>query len=157
MAASDVPDRFARPGAIRLVTIERLERRMLCADAGAPAGFVPVAPDGRIYQLTMNGEIAPAGDQDFFALGRLVAGDVVTIGLPAAGSARGTLRDGLIELYQASANPSNPTRVDGNDDGGSARDALLLRHAIATDGMYFIRAGVPFSERTGTYALAVQL
>jgi hypothetical protein len=156
MPASDDHQSLARPRIRRVVTAEPLERRLLCA-AGPPAGFVPAAPDLRLYQLTVDGAIAPAGDQDVYSLGRLVAGDVLTLGLPAAGSGRGTLGDGFIELYRAGSIPTSPVRVFWDDDGGSGNDSLMLRQALTTDDAYFVKAGAAHSSWTGTYTLAVRL
>lgn len=139
----------------RVAMVERLEGRLLRALDAAPAGFIPATTPDR-YQLSARGEIAPAGDVDVFSLGWLRAGDALTIGLSGAGSARGSLWDGVVELLRAGFNPANPLSVAINDDGGSGRDALL-RQELPADDLYYLRAKANYAGAGGTYDLAAWL
>lgn len=139
----------------RVAVVERLEGRVLRAAGVAPAGFLPSpAPDR--YQLSTRGAISPGGDVDFFSLGRLRAGDALTLGLSGAGSARGSLWDGVIELLRAGFDPANPLSVAINNDGGSGRDSLL-RQELTMDDVYYARAKSSYAGAGGTYDLAAWL
>ena len=154
MPASDDRHLPAPPGPA--AAAERLERRVLAA-ADAPAPFVPLAAEGAAFHLTLNGSIDAADEEDWFSLGRLRAGDVLSVALSAADSARGTLLDPYLELYRAAGNPEKPLLVTRNDDGGSGKDALILRRALAADDTYFIKAKAGFGTWTGGYAVSARL
>lgn len=139
----------------RVAVIERLEGRFLRAAGVAPAGFSP-SPTPDRYQLSTRGAISPGGDVDFFSLGRLRAGDALTIGLSGAGSARGSLWDGVIELLRAGLDPANPLPVAINNDGGSGGDALLQQE-LTVDDVYFARAKSSYAGAGGAYDLAAWL
>lgn len=136
---------------------EPLERRVFLSFEYTPAPFVPVEGEHHLYQWTAHGNLGRAGDVDFFQLGRLRPGDVLTVSQSGAGSSRGTLVDSLVALYRAGSNVAAPTIVAFNDDGGSGRDSLLRRFAVTLDDEYFVKASANNTARVGTYALAVWL
>ena len=156
MPASDDRYRATRPRATGVPAVERVEGRLLCA-AGTPAPFVPYAGESALLQLTISAGIGRAGDEDFFSIGRLRAGDVLSAAQAAAGSARGTLADGAVELYRAGGNPANPVFLAFNDDGGSANDPMISRQALDHDDEYFVKAKAGYPTWTGSYALALWL
>ena len=154
MPAHDDRHPTARDGA---AAAERLERRVLCAADAAPAVFAPLPPSPALYQLLARGQLTPAGDADFFALGRLRAGDVVSVALSGAGSSRGSLSDPHVTLYSATGDTAVPVAVARNDDGGSVRDALVLRHVVSADGSFIVRVLGSSALLAGTYELAAWL
>jgi hypothetical protein len=132
---------------------ERLERRTLCA--ATPAGFtVAGAPAGG--QLGVRGEIGPAGDEDWFSLGRLRAGDVLSVSMSGIDSGRGTLPDPLVQLYRLASQEARPVLVAADNNGGTRRDALVLRQPLPADDVYFVRA-IGNVGRVGTYELSAWL
>ena len=128
---------------------------MLSVAAAAP--FVPLDPPAALYQLAAKGEISPARDVDFYSLGRLRAGDVLSVTQSGLDSARGTLGDCLVELYRAGPDPSSPVLVALNDDGGSGFDAYVYRFRVAVDDAYLVKCRASNPPLTGTYDLAVWL
>ena len=136
---------------------EGLERRIFLAAELTPPPFVPFDGPPALYQLTAGGNIGAATQVDTFPLGRLRAGDVVTLSMAARGSSRGTLADPLVTLCRAGANPAAPVRVAFNDDDGSGRDALLYRFAVAVEDEYLAEVRSADVFHLGTYALSAWL
>src|SRR6059058_5250560 len=111
---------------------ERLEPRLLYASGAPqpPEGFAPTPENFQSFQFVAGGEITPAGDVDYFRLGRLHQGDVVSIAQSGVGSLRGTLWDSYVTLLRVGANPDVPLQVAIDNDGGSGNDSLLLRFSL---------------------------
>ena len=151
MPAADGRRRTVRAGA---AAVERLERRWQCAVVGIPAEFGPVGGNVGFYLVTVAARVEPAADEDWFALGRLRAGDVVSVEQSAVASARGTLWDPLVELYRAGNDPANPQFVAFDNDGGSGVDALVLEQVLPADDQYFVRARSFSVHQTGSYTLS---
>lgn len=119
----------------------------------ARLNFVPVDGVSR-YQMMIRGAIGSSGDSDYFSVGRLQAGDELTVTLSGEFSERGTLTDPFVELYRW--NGGMPVVVAGNDDDGPGTDSMLFRVAIAEDDTYVVRAR-PWSNETGQYDLSLSL
>lgn len=136
---------------------EPLEPRVFLSTDYTVAPFVAVEGEHRFYQWIAHGSLGRTGDVDFFHIGRLQSGDVLTVSQSGTGSSRGTLADSLVELYRAGPNPAAPILVAFNDDGGSFRDALIRRLAISRDDDYYLKAKANDVARTGTYDLAAWL
>ena len=114
--------------------------------------FTPLVSN--IYQMGLAGTIANAADADFFKLGTLSSGDVLTISLSGSASARGSLTDPYLELYRGSA--ASPILVTADDDSGPGVDALLFHFTISASDTYYLKAR-PFSTSPGSYQLGLEL
>ncbi len=108
-----------------------------------------------LYQMSLTGTLSSAADTDYFNLGQLQAGDILTITESGSGSARGTLADPLVQLYSTA---SGATTITENDDAGypTFLDSLIHRFTITSTDTYYVRAN-NFNTATGTYQLAVYL
>ena len=94
-----------------------------------PNGTVPAANDARtnfangsgtLYQLGIKGSIGVPQDADWYKIGQLQAGDVITITVSGTGSNRGSLSDGLVGLFSG---PNIADVVALNDGDGPGLDA----------------------------------
>jgi hypothetical protein len=106
--------------------------------------------DEGLDQFTARGSIAPAGDSDFYALGALDEGDVLTVAASGLPSGRGTLADGYLEVYRL----GSPAPVMFNDDDGAGKDALVHRFRVPANDTYFVKARAGGAGLTGTYNVA---
>ena len=150
------PGRRSRGAELR-ARCEELERRTLLAGDFLAPPFVPLdAPPSR-YQLTARGGIDAAGEVDAFPLGRLRAGDILTLTMAGTGSSRGTLADPLLALCRTGPNPEVPVRVAFNDDDGSELDSLVYRFTVTVEDEYFAEARSADVFLRGTYALSAWL
>ena len=120
--------------------------------SNAKANFT--AYSGNLYQLGATGTISTVGDNDWYAIGSMDAGDVLTISMSGTDSSRGTVADTYLSLYRLDG--STPTLVASNDDGGPGLDSLIYRFTISTAGNYYVVARA-FGTGTGTYALGMWL
>jgi subtilisin family serine protease len=127
-----------------------------------PNGTLPTANNattnfavssGNLYQLGIKGSIGVAQDSDWFQIGQLQAGDVISITVSGTGSNRGTLSDGLVGLFSG---PDLADVVALNDGDGPGLDALIYRFLITTTSTYYINTG-RFDFVTGSYDLGVYL
>jgi len=118
----------------------------------ATADFTTISSN--LYQMGISGSISGSTDTDYFNIGQLQAGDILTITQSGSGSSRGTLGDPLVQLYSTT---SGSTTVTANDDAGYPTffDALVYRFTITTTDTYYVRAN-KFSG-TGSYQLALYL
>lgn len=114
--------------------------------------FVPVSTN--VFQMGISGDIQAVLDSDFFNIGQLQVGDILTVSMAAQYGLRGTNQDTLIELQRY--NGGNPTLVTFDDDGGEVLDSLIFRFTIGTADNYFLRAR-SFSSNTGSYQLGLRL
>ncbi len=119
----------------------------------ASRNFTPYTNPPR-FHLGLKGTILPGNDVDWYNLGTLNVGDIITISMSGSASSRGTLTNPLVELYRGLA--AGPILVTSDDDGGPGADALLYRFAITTTDTYWIRARAAGTQ-TGTYDLGVFL
>jgi hypothetical protein len=133
--------------------VQRLERRTLCA--ATPAGFAAGGAPA-LSQLVVRGEVKPVGDEDWYSLGGLHAGDVITLSLSGFDAGRGTLPDPWVRLYRLASEPARPALVASDNDAGTGRDALVLRQSLPADDVYLVRAIGNFGT-AGTYELSAWL
>jgi hypothetical protein len=120
------------------------------ADPGATYYAVP---NNNLYQMGISGTISSSTDADYFNIGTLQAGDVLTLTQSGAASVRGTNPDPLVRLYRAGA---GTTIIASDDDSGPGLDALL-RFTVTTTDTYYVRAHRANSTDTGTYQLGIFL
>jgi hypothetical protein len=107
-----------------------------------------------LFQVQVRGTLTSSGDTDFYSLGRLEPGDVLSVAQSASDSARGSLRDSQVELYRAGA-PGTPLRV--SDDEGTGFDSLIHRYAITVADTYYVRARSFQDSLSGTYDVSAWL
>jgi hypothetical protein len=104
-----------------------------------------------MYHLGLRGT-ADTND-DWFRLGLLQSGDLLSIAGAGQASARGTSSNLVIELYR-----SNSTLVASDDDGGPGLDGLIARYMIPTDDTYYLKIKrKDASVATGTYQVGIWL
>ncbi len=127
-----------------------------------PNGTLPTANDartnfadssGNLYQLGIKGSIGVSQDADWYKIGQLQAGDMISITVSGTGSNRGTLSDGLVGLFSG---PNIADLVALNDGDGPGLDALVHRFLVTETSTYYINVG-RFDFITGSYDLAVYL
>ncbi|HMT07145.1 MAG TPA: M36 family metallopeptidase [Pyrinomonadaceae bacterium] len=111
----------------------------------------PALVPSNLYQLGVSGNISTGSDQDYFDIGTLQAGDVITITQSGSPSGRGTNSDVFVYLYRAGSG----TAVVSDDDSGPGLDSLIDRFTITTADTYYVRAYR--AGGTGTYQAAVFL
>ena len=108
---------------------------------------------GNLYQLGIKGSVGALQDQDWYNIGQLHTGDIITITLSGTGSNRGTLTDSLVGLFHG---PTLSAVEIINDSYGPGMDAFIYRFRVVSTGTYYIDAG-RFDLLTGTYDLGVFL
>jgi hypothetical protein len=109
------------------------------------------AYSGNLYQLGFTGAVDSGTDSDYFNVGALQNGDVIT--LTVSGSGGTPLSDSVVELYRAGS-PNTPVATDDNSGPGS--DALVHRFTVTTNDTYYIRVRAN-SSLTGGYRVGVRL
>jgi subtilisin family serine protease len=110
-------------------------------------------PEDR-YQIGVKANLSTGSDSDYYKIGRLHAGDVLTVAISGAGSSRGTLGDPFLELY--AGDPQHLVRIHEDDDGGPHTDSLIYRYRVGTDDTYYVHAKA-YAMDTGSYDLAIYL
>jgi Bacterial pre-peptidase C-terminal domain/Dockerin type I domain len=120
------------------------------AEFGKENGFTPLTSN--LYHLGIAGTIASTTDTDYFNIGTLQAGDIITVSESGVDSSRGTLGDPIVELYRAGAT----SVVTSSDDDGPGADSLIYRFTITTTDTYFVHA-TSFQGDTGSYSLGIFL
>ena len=117
-----------------------------------------VALTSNYYQLSIRGEATTTIGADFYRIGALDAGDLLTISAAGVGSVRGTMANSYLELYRLNNNLSNPTLLTGDDDSGPGgnTDALLHRFTITANDTYFVKVR-SVADAGGIYDLALWL
>ncbi len=106
------------------------------------------------YHLGINGTIPTTGgsEDDWYKIGNLQSGDVITITQSGSPSSRGTMPDPKVELWRDGSTSS----VTTNNDGGPGTDSLIARYTITTDDVYYIRCRRN-DTNSGSYQLGVWL
>jgi ELWxxDGT repeat protein len=107
-----------------------------------------------LYHLGIAGAVGSSTDADWFKIGALNSGDVISISQSGTPSSRGTLADPFVYLYRYSS--GSPVLVTSNNDNGPGADALIYNYTIGTADTYYVVADAN-STYTGTYALALWL
>lgn len=111
------------------------------------------AVSNNLYHIGVSGNISSGTDVDWFNIGLLQVGDIITISESGTGSSRGTLSDPFVDLFR-SGNLATATASD--DDNGPSTDSLIYRFTITVADNYFVRAN-DFSTEVGTYQLGIFL
>ena len=106
------------------------------------------------YQMGIRGSISSGTDMDWFKIGAMDGGDLLTISESGSSSSRGTLGDPMLSLYRY--NSGLPLEVASDDDGGADMDSLIYRYQIDTADTYYVVAKA-YSGSTGTYDLGLWL
>jgi len=118
----------------------------------ASANFTAYA--GNLYHLGLKGQVSTSSDADWYKLGALDVGDIITISESGVASSRGTLSDTYLYLYRY--NNGSPLMVTSDDDSGPSVDSLIYRYSITTADTYYVVADA-YSSYTGTYDLGILL
>ena len=109
---------------------------------------------GDRFQLRISGTVSSVADADYFNIGTLQSGDVITLTNSGSDSSRGTLSDAILELYRS--NGGSPVLVTKDDDSGPGEDSLIDHFTVTDLDTYFVLA-TNFSTETGTYQLGIFL
>ncbi|MCY2952159.1 MAG: lamin tail domain-containing protein [Planctomycetota bacterium] len=108
------------------------------------------AYSGNLYQLGFTG--AFGSSEDWFKIGTLQPGDVITITESGAGSSRGTLTSATVELWRGTTGSN--TQVTSDTGSGSGQDALIARLTVTTADTYYIHAN---AGTNGSYTITAWL
>lgn len=108
---------------------------------------------GNLFHLGFTGNISSSTDADYFNIGALQVGDVLTASQSGAPSLSGTNTDPFFRLYRAGSG----SIIASDDDGGPGFDALLWRYTIATSDTYYARGFRAGTSNTGTYRIGLWL
>ncbi len=123
----------------------------------ANGNFLPFA--GSLYHMGISGEITVGTDQDYFNIGALQVGDVLTISEEGSGAGAGTCTDTRVWLFRAGSANS----VTDDDDNGPTRDSLIWRFPITVADTYIVQGAGYAATNTGvttalgTYRLGIYL
>ena len=109
-------------------------------------------PTSNIFSFSLGGNLTTTADVDWYNLGTLEAGDILSISEAGLGAGLGSLSDPFVELWRA----GSATAVATDDDGGAGLDSFISRVTLPATDTYFIRAR-QFSTEVGTYQLGVLL
>lgn len=123
----------------------------LATASSAVFNFSPYTSGNR-YQLGITG--TAGSTDDWFKIGALQSGNVITIAAAGASSFQGTSPNLCLELWRSGS--GSPVIV--NDDGGPGQDALISRFAVATTDNYYVKVRrADVSVLSGTYQLGLWL
>ncbi|MDB5357482.1 MAG: hypothetical protein JWN24_3935, partial [Phycisphaerales bacterium] len=106
-----------------------------------------------LYHLGLSGTLTSGSDTDWYKLGAMQVGDVLTISESGSPSSRGTLADSYLELYRAGS--SSPVTFD--DDNGPGTDSLIYRFTVSAADTYYVHATGFGGSFSGSYQLGVYL
>ena len=146
-AASKVAVQGFNEGAVGSLPAEIEPNNSTTTSNDASANFS--AAPSNLYQLILRGTISPTFDQDFFNIGALDVGDVITIAGYGIASTRGGLTDPEIHLW-------NGTTLVRSATAGSNYNALISRYTITTASTYYISVESP-GFNTNSYEVGVWL
>jgi hypothetical protein len=124
----------------------------------ATTNFVSQGASGNVYQIGLKGTMASASDVDYYKIGALQVGDVISISASGSSSSEGTLTSPQLKLF-ASANLTTPAASDSGG-GGPGTDALIDRFTIASTDTYYVavsEVGTQTSPAAPTYNLGIYL
>gem|GEM_PF-458115 len=113
------------------------------------------AYSGNLYQIGFNGTISSTTDADYFKLGTMQTGDVLTVTVSGRGAT--PLSDAYVELYNSTSGTATPIASDDNS-GPGAGDALIHRFAVtaANAGTFYLKVRAAGTQ-TGDYRVGVRL
>ena len=101
---------------------------------------------GSVYQMGISGEIATGTDFDFYTIGALQVGDVLTVTQSGSNAGAGTCTDTRAWLFRA----GSATVVTNDDDGGPGTDTLIWKFPITVADTYTLEAAGFAATSTGT-------
>jgi subtilisin family serine protease len=114
------------------------------------------------YQIGIKASSASPTDNDYYNLGLLPVGDLLTLAMSGQASDRGTLNDPYMQLYRW--NGGSPLLLVTSDDDGPGdenpygADSFIYRYAVTTPDLYYVMAKSFYPPGgTGTYDLAAYL
>lgn len=111
------------------------------------------ASTGATYLLSASGSISPSySESDYYKIGALQAGDVITINGAGSSSYRGSLNAPYIYLLRGSG-----SWVAGNVGSGTGNDSLIDRFTITSDDTYYVQVTNNDYYSTGSYQLNIIL
>lgn len=131
--------------------VEAEPNNTIATSNSSVGNFEPVASTP--YYLSVTGAISPYSDYDYFKIGALQAGDVISINGAGTGSYRGTLPSPYLQLIRGAFGSA----VASNSGGGAGNDALIDRFTILYDDTYYVRVSNNDYYTTGTYQLNITL
>ncbi|MBS0197770.1 MAG: M36 family metallopeptidase [Planctomycetes bacterium] len=129
-----------------------------------PNNFRPFATDlsrsfapapGTMYHMGINGSLPNFTDNDYFNIGELQEGDVITISDNGAAGLGGSMSNALVQLLRA--NGGAPTVEVADDESGPGNDAMIWKFTISSTDTYIIRASRVSPTITGSYRLGILL
>jgi len=137
------------------VSVSEIEPNGTTATATAFSSATSV-PTG-LYQLGISGTVGSGTDNDYFNVGQLQAGDVITITQSGSVSGRGTNTDTLVRLYRSGGTIEASDDDGGPGPAGGGGDSLEHRFTITVTDTYYIRAGRFAAANLGTWQLGIFL
>lgn len=144
---------YANPQAVAL-TNEIEPNETIAQATVAVADFVSIGSTQRFQQSTI-GTLESGDDVDWYYIGNLETGDVLTTAALGVAASRGTHSDTYLELWRA--NGGTPLRVAKDDNSGGGRDALIYRQVIGAPDQYYLRVSSADAAKAGTYELTLWL
>lgn len=132
--------------------VEAEPNNTIASSNSAVGNFEPGAT--ATYYLSVSGAIAPSSSEyDYFKIGALQAGDVISINGAGTGSYRGTLPSPYLFLIRGTSGST----VASDMGGGAGNDALIDRFTILYDDTYYVRVSNSDYYSIGTYQLNITL
>ncbi len=110
---------------------------------------------GFLYQLGIKGTLTDTSDEDWYKIGAMQNGDVLTVSVSGSNSKRGAVTDPNVELWRY--NGGSPILVKSDTDSGPGYDALIYRQTVTTTtaDTYYVR--MPKTATSGAYDVGVWL
>ncbi|CAN5436996.1 hypothetical protein BH11PLA2_BH11PLA2_25720 [soil metagenome] len=112
---------------------------------------------GNLYQFSFNSTIGATGDIDYYSLGAMQVGDIISVSMTGAGAGTGSLTDSLLQLRRLGGTNASLVADDDGGVGTNIGDSLIFRYVVATADTYVIRATQTGSSTSGTYQIGVNL
>ncbi|MFI5377923.1 MAG: S8 family serine peptidase [Tepidisphaerales bacterium] len=145
------------PAGILPAEVEPNDSTALANDASL--NFLPAAAG--VYQIGVKASSSTPTDTDYYNLGPLAVGDLLTLAMSGQASFRGTLADPYMELYRWNGGAPLLLAVsddDGPGDEGPGGDSFIYRYAVTTPDAYYVLARSFYPPGgTGTYDLAATI
>jgi fibronectin type 3 domain-containing protein len=111
-----------------------------------------VSSTGDVYFLGLTGTAESTGNgEDWFKLGTMQAGDVLTISGSGSPSVRGTATDLRLELWRSGA------AITSDENAGPGADPLISRYLVTAEDTYYVKIVRASPTTGGTYALNLWL
>jgi subtilisin family serine protease len=107
-----------------------------------------------LYHMALTGTLTSTDRYDYFNIGHLDVGDVLTVSQSGVASARGTLAASQILLYRD--NNGSPELIASSLRDGPGEDTVISEVSIKHADMYYVYAGKN-DPTGGTYALSFWL